>query len=231
MTNNRFQYFNFIGNNAFSITKEVLQMIAEHPPLTTRLITQSDAVCFVPGYDPEWTDIFNNLKVNTGLEKVHYLSDKFFTQHNTVSTVFRVLLHCTRGYTGPIKVYDTNEQLIYVAERSAEFLPQTVEAHKISLLPTVGQVDLHAAAVHDPRQYLSMYQTTVGFVQDTVADCATRDSLLSLMKTGYFTTAYQSMASTGLGIPVLEYLLKKFPSDCTWDQPEVEHYVQSNSRS
>ena len=84
MTNNRFQDSNFIGNNAFTITKEVLQMIVDHPPPKTRLVTQSDGVCFAPGHTSTktWTKIFNGLKDKTGLKRVYYLSDKFFTQYN-----------------------------------------------------------------------------------------------------------------------------------------------------
>jgi hypothetical protein len=147
MTNNRFQDFNFIGNNAFTITKEVLQMIVDHPPPKTRLVTQSDGVCFAPGHSSTktWTKIFSGLKDKTGLKKVYYLSDKFFTQYNAdgskgkPAAEITVVLHCERGYDGPIEVYDKNEQLIYVADRLAEFLPRTIEARKISLLPTVRQ--------------------------------------------------------------------------------------------
>lgn len=147
MTNNRFQDFNFIGNNAFSITKEVLQMIVDHPPPKTRLVTQSDGVCFAPDHSSTktWAKIFDGLKDKTGLKKVYYLSDKFFTQYNAdgskgkPAAEITVVLHCERGYDGTIEVYDKNEQLIYVTDRSAEFLPRTIEARKISLLPIIGQ--------------------------------------------------------------------------------------------
>ena len=298
MTNNRFQDFNFIGNNAFSITKPILQMIVDNPPPKTRLVTQSDGVCFAPDHQTTktWVKIFNGLKEKTGLKKVYYLRDRFFTQYNADGSKGKeaqeitVVLHCERGYDGPIEVYDKNEQLIYIADRLAEFLPRTIEARNISLLPTIGQcwtgkpnvwhnkggyskaneaqarvdckkymyekdvriviphgnggtpgkpetwwaderLGLHTVTAEalDPGQFLPMQRVVMGFGLDTVANRATRDSVLSLMKTQYFAKAYQCMAPPAFGGPALEYLLKKFPADRIWDQQEVENYVRSNT--
>lgn len=145
-TTNQFDEFNFIGNNAFSITRPVLEYIVSNPPKTTRLVTESDPVCFVPDHrsTKSWQSIFSGLKSRTGLKAVYYLPDRFFRQYKADGSdgksaqQMTVVLHAERGYQGSIEVFDKDENLVYVADRLAEFLPRTVEAWKISLLPTIG---------------------------------------------------------------------------------------------
>jgi hypothetical protein len=145
-TTNQFAEFNFIGNNAFSITKPVLEHIVRNPPKTTRLVTESDPICFVPGHrsTKSWESIFSGLKDKTGLKAVYYLPDRFFKQYKADGSdgksaqQITVVLHAEKGYQGSIEVYDRDENLVYIADRLAEFLPRTVEAWNISQLPTIG---------------------------------------------------------------------------------------------
>lgn len=297
-TTNQFAEFNFIGNNAFSITKPVLEHIVRNPPKNTRLVTESDPVCFAPDHrtTKAWQSIFAGLKSQTGLKAVYYLPDRFFKQYKADGSdgksaqQITVVLHAERDYQGPIEVYDKNEQLVYIADRSAEFLPRTIEAWNISRLPVIGaswtgkpnvwhnkggfsrnneaqarveckkhmyendvriviphsnngtpgkpetwwddeKLGLHTTTAEalDPGQYLEWNRVVIGFGPDTVSNRATRDSVLSLMKTRYFAIAYQCMAPPAFGGPALEYLLKKFPVDRIWDEQEVANYVRSNT--
>jgi hypothetical protein len=147
MTTNQFQDFNFIGNNAFSITPEILQQIIKHPPSLTRLVTESSYASFPAGHSKykKESELFHGLVESTGLKAVYFLPDKFFTQYKADGTagdkaqIGTMVIHCERGYNGLIDVYNSQEQLIYQATRTVKCLPRTVEAYNLSRLPELNK--------------------------------------------------------------------------------------------
>lgn len=141
-TMNKFKDFQIIGNNAFSITSQIMNQIIENAPLKVKMITQSDVVCFAPGSSSTKKQglTFEGLK-NIGLKSVYYLGDKYFTQYSASgdsgkkAAEITIVIECEKGYTGLISVFNKDNVLLYTASRDVKFLPRTIEAYNISKMP------------------------------------------------------------------------------------------------
>lgn len=136
--------FVYVGNNAFSITNEVLKELISKKPKMIRLVTEAWPFLGMPNSTSSThtngRKILDGLK-ELGLRKVFFLQNMSFVQYShdgstkDTAQVSTVVFHTELGYEGDIEIYDSGDNLVYTANRkNSIFLPRTKLSYEASLI-------------------------------------------------------------------------------------------------
>jgi hypothetical protein len=137
--------FVYVGNNAFSITDEVLTGIIGRKPSMARLVTEANNFNGMSEGHKSRNKIFNGLN-DIGLRRVYYLKNMLFELYapdgvsKEKAQVSALVFQTELDYQNRIEVYGTDDTLRYTADRKiATFLPRSKQSYEAGHMLEVNQ--------------------------------------------------------------------------------------------